>query len=226
MSRWQRKSTLELWGVPVASVGVRVLFFYTARQTDELLKRSRIWEYLCVNTQTQKKKAILFSNICSWLISSMYVPSQCTMHFHTELLVRAHDSPTAPLGTQHDPTLRKRKPKLRGWRLAYGPMIRSDGASPLSCSLQSKGLQHKGQERGRMMVCATEHWPREDDCHCQGGPRGLGLRNTGQPPLRWLSEKGASPCSCWWAHLSSRKQWRMPGLPSSVRKHASHLSKQ
>lgn len=91
-----------------------------------------------------------------------------------------------------------------GWCLAYSPMVRSDGArTRIQSSEQGNGLQDEGQERGRMTVCATEHWPREGDCHCQGGPRGPGLRNAGQPPPRWLSERGVSPCSCWWAHLSS-----------------------
>lgn len=99
----------------MASVGVRVLFFYTARQTDELLKRSHIQECLCVNIQTLKiKKAILFYNVHSWLISSTYISSQCTKRFALNCWCGLTTAPWAQRGRQHGPTLQKRKPKLHG----------------------------------------------------------------------------------------------------------------
>lgn len=59
----------------------------------------------------------------------VYVYSQCTKHFHIELLVWAHDSPIGPAGQTALPHFTKKGNQgLVSRCLAYSPMVRSDGA--------------------------------------------------------------------------------------------------
>lgn len=128
----------------------------------------------------------------------MCVSSQCIKRFHIVLLVCAPRSPRGLAGQTALPHFTEEETKARwiaAWQTVPQSGVVGPGAesSPLSCSLQCKGLRCQGQKRSRgEVICATQPWPRPDGWwRGRGGARDLELRNAVQPPLGWPSEEHA-----------------------------------
>ena len=146
---------------------------------------------LCKYPSFQNKKAIMFYNTNSWLISSTRVSSQCTKCLHMEPLVWV---PYSPMGRQHRPILQKRKLRLGGslpGRQSHGPEWRP-GSRIWSVFLAVPfGAKERREATGRGFGAVFGHM-----CHTAlaqarwlvGGPRDLELRIAVQTPPGWPTE--------------------------------------
>lgn len=119
---------------------------------------------LCKYPNVKNKKAIMFYNMNSWLISSMHISSQCTKRFHMKRLVWV---PCSPMGRQHCPFYRRGNWGLVDRCLADSPMVQSDG--PVAESSQSSqwfpAVQRTGKKPwargwGGQVTCVTWHRPK------------------------------------------------------------------
>lgn len=153
---------------------------------------------LCKYPNFKNKKAILFYNIHSWLISSPYVSSQCSGVFTWSCWCELTTAPGAQLGRwRASPCFTEKETKaqwLGAWHTVSWSGVMEPGSEIQSGVVPCSARAFKANDRKEAtvgVICAIRHWPRQDGW--QGGPRGLELRNTGQPPLGFEKEQAPAP---------------------------------